>query len=265
MSSVAHSILKHAFAEGNCLLRHPFESLGNMSVIAHALLKTLTVGREINAELRDNLSRWTDRERGEYLWRTARDKWADPILDHAGIRVRAIGKGRVDWEQSYVVALNHTSAIDAFLLPFIPGGRVVAKSEALKFPLIGKAIAYGAQVIVNRTDGTGMSSVREAMKEWMNCNVVFFVEGTRSRTGAIQPLKAGAFKLAHELNRAILPVYIGGAHGVLPKGPFLALQRNRMITMSYGDPILPLHDVDATRNATMRALQGLATFERAFR
>ena len=267
MLKTARSILNHAVAEARQLATHPLVSIGNIPTLAFGLFKTFTVGMSVNAFLEDH-PQWEDSKRGEYLWKEAGFKWGGAILQRAGITVRVIDQYGVDWSQYYVVAMNHTSAIDAMIAPrYIPSARIVAKSDALKFPIIGKAISqsYGAQIIVNRHNGSGMSSVREAMKDWTACNVLFFVEGTRSLSGAMQPFKAGAFVLSRELQRPILPVYVGGAHSVLPKGAFLALKRNQRVTVSFGRPIPPCESIDAQRDATVRAMYEMAQYERAFR
>ncbi len=266
MSSTALSIIDFSVSEAGQLAAHPLVSLGNISTISYAFLKTLTVGMRVNAFLKERLNSWTAEQRGLHLWNVAGQEWAGPILTFADIRLRGFGHREVDWSQNYVVAVNHTSAIDALVVPFcVPRGRIVAKAEALKFPVLGKAIAYGSQIMVNREDGSGMSSVREAMKDWLDCNVVFFVEGTRSLNGEISPFKAGAFKLSQELSRPILPIYIGGAYDALPKGPFLALKRSRQLTVSFGRPIPSGTGVDAQREATVCEMHKMSVYERAFR
>jgi 1-acyl-sn-glycerol-3-phosphate acyltransferase len=48
-----------------------------------------------------------------------------------------------------------------------------------------------------------------------------FPEGTRSKDGAIGPFKPGAFRLAIETGRPIVPVVLSGIADVLPKGSML--------------------------------------------
>ena len=51
--------------------------------------------------------------------------------------------------------------------------------------------------------------------------MVVFPEGTRSVTGEIIRFHKGAFQLAQALNVDILPVFIHGAHDVMPKNDFV--------------------------------------------
>jgi 1-acyl-sn-glycerol-3-phosphate acyltransferase len=47
-------------------------------------------------------------------------------------------------------------------------------------------------------------------------SVLFFPEGTRSRSGRLGPFKKGAFKMALDLGLPILPVTIRGTRAILP-------------------------------------------------
>lgn len=50
-----------------------------------------------------------------------------------------------------------------------------------------------------------------------NISVMFFPEGTRSRTGKLNRFSYGAFDLALRKNVKILPMVIDGTQGCLPK------------------------------------------------
>jgi len=47
---------------------------------------------------------------------------------------------------------------------------------------------------------------------------VVFAEGTRSKTGEIQPFKRGAFRLATQVGYPIIPTTIVGSNKIMPKG-----------------------------------------------
>jgi 1-acyl-sn-glycerol-3-phosphate acyltransferase len=51
--------------------------------------------------------------------------------------------------------------------------------------------------------------------------IVCFPEGTRSLDGKLGRFYSGAFKLAVELDRPIVPLVIKGASGVMPKGSLI--------------------------------------------
>jgi 1-acyl-sn-glycerol-3-phosphate acyltransferase len=63
-----------------------------------------------------------------------------------------------------------------------------------------------------------MRSIKEAVKRiQQGTSVVVFPEGTRSRTGVLQPLKAGSFKLAVQAGVPIVPITIVGTCKILEK------------------------------------------------
>ncbi len=52
-------------------------------------------------------------------------------------------------------------------------------------------------------------------------SVVFFVEGTRSRTGSLGEFKGGAFKLAIQTKTPIIPLVMIGTRDAIPRGSWL--------------------------------------------
>ena len=62
-----------------------------------------------------------------------------------------------------------------------------------------------------------------------------FAEGTRSRDGRLGPLKKGAFHLAAQALRAILPVTFSGSRAVLPRQGWVP--RPGRIDVQVGEPI----------------------------
>ena len=74
-------------------------------------------------------------------------------------------------------------------------------------------------------------------------SALIFPEGTRSRSGEIQPFKPGLGLLAWELGVPIVPVRITGTHDALPAGR--SLPRRGKVTVTFGEPIT----MDAYRDA----------------
>jgi long-chain acyl-CoA synthetase len=81
----------------------------------------------------------------------------------------------------------------------------------------------------------GLRLCREAIG--MGRSLLIFPEGTRTRTGALQPFKAGVGVLAVELGLPIVPTAIEGTFAALPVGR--ALPRRRPVRVTFGPPILP--------------------------
>jgi 1-acyl-sn-glycerol-3-phosphate acyltransferase len=65
--------------------------------------------------------------------------------------------------------------------------------------------------------------------------LIFFPEGTRSRSGRMQPFKKGAVQYAAQLNIPIIPVHIDGTFRSFPKGKKLI--RPGKIEVHIGKPM----------------------------
>ena len=63
-----------------------------------------------------------------------------------------------------------------------------------------------------------------------------FPEGTRSRTGELQPFKAGAFLLAIESGVPVVPVGISGSFDILVRGS-MRIRPDAQVAVRIGTPI----------------------------
>ncbi|MEE4356166.1 MAG: lysophospholipid acyltransferase family protein [Desulfococcaceae bacterium] len=130
------------------------------------------------------------------------------------------GRENIDPEQSYVIAVNHRSQYDVLLLYGWLGidFKWVMKKELRKVPIIGISCEKLGHIFIDRTDrNAAIRSINEAKKKIRNgTSVLFFPEGTRSRSGKMLPFKKGAFKMALDLGLPILPLSILGTREILP-------------------------------------------------
>jgi 1-acyl-sn-glycerol-3-phosphate acyltransferase len=67
-------------------------------------------------------------------------------------------------------------------------------------------------------------------------SIMMFPEGTRSPDGRLRRFKQGAFELAKDAQRPILPLIISGTSNALPKRGFV-LKGRHPITIRILDPI----------------------------
>jgi 1-acyl-sn-glycerol-3-phosphate acyltransferase/long-chain acyl-CoA synthetase len=90
-------------------------------------------------------------------------------------------------------------------------------------------------------------------------NLILYPEGTRSTNGEMQTFKKGAGVFAIALGVPVVPAYIEGARGILPKGKFIP--RRGAVTVRFGEPIrFASNPFDATlrrepRNAAVELLE----------
>ena len=105
--------------------------------------------------------------------------------------------------------------------PFIPGpNKTIAKIEISRIPLFGLIYKRGS-ILVDRKDKNSRRNSFKKMKDVlaMGIHVCIYPEGTRNKTE--MPLKEfhdGAFRLAVETGRPILPAIMFNTKKALPPG-----------------------------------------------
>ena len=123
--------------------------------------------------------------------------------------------------ESYVVVSNHQSNADPFLLSELPWDmRWISKEELFKLPLLGWMMKAGGDIALKRGDRASVEKMFEACRQTLQAgvSVMIFPEGTRSKDGKLQAFKDGAFQLAIETQRPMLPMAVYGTRSCLPKG-----------------------------------------------
>ena len=136
------------------------------------------------------------------------------------MRVTVIGRENIAREQSYIVASNHQSSYDIFVLFGWLGIDLkwVIKKELRKYPVFGYATEKGGNIIIDRSNPKEAYKSLEKARQKITggTSIMMLPEGTRSRTGELGEFKKGAFILARELGLPILPVSITGTRDILP-------------------------------------------------
>lgn len=159
----------------------------------------------------------------------------------AGVRIRTIGREKIDPSKTYLYMSNHTSNIDPpLLLPLIPRRTsVMAKKELFSYPLLGTIMRVGALVPVDRGNReAGISAVKAAKQVvQQGISMTIYVEGKRSFDGKLLPFKKGPFYLAAETGVPVVPITISGTHYVMPKRRFAI--KPGTVDVIFHDPIPP--------------------------
>lgn len=143
--------------------------------------------------------------------------------------IRRIFKGRENFRkgEAYVVVCNHNSLFDPPLSsPGIPGAnKTIAKSEMARIPLFGIIYKRGSVLVDRKSDSSrkeSYSKMKEVLK--LGLHMCIYPEGTRNRTN--EPLTRfhdGAFRLAVDTGKAVIPSLLFNTRKVLPPGkPFYA-------------------------------------------
>lgn len=140
------------------------------------------------------------------------------------IKVQITGLEKLDPRKSYVIAANHQSIFDVFVvygwLPMI--FKWMMKAELRKIPLVGKACESAGHIFINRSNPIAAKhSLEKAEAQLTNgVSVVIFPEGTRTYDGKMNAFKRGAFRIATDLGLPIVPVTLRGCFERLPRNKF---------------------------------------------
>ena len=173
---------------------------------------------------------WSPRVASRYI----AANWGRLICWMTPVWVTVEGAENADPGRTYVVACNHQSQYDIFL---VYGWlkldlKWVLKAELRKVPGVGIGCEKAGHIFVDRgnPEQTG-KSISDALERVGNgVGVLFFVEGTRSQDGKLRPFKKGAFRVATSQKLPILPVTIIGTRDIQkPKSMMIFPGKVRMV------------------------------------
>ncbi len=132
-----------------------------------------------------------------------------------------------------VITPNHASHYDiAALLGYLPGNnRFAAKKELFAEPVLGLAMKTLGMVPIDREDPASSIERLNRLREKGQAafSLIMFPEGTRSAAEGLQPFKKGAFALAIQMQRPIVPIAIHGTSGVMPRGKYLSIRPGTVV------------------------------------
>lgn len=156
-------------------------------------------------------------------------------------RLEARGLENLPREGSYILASNHASYLDGFVvvlaLPFSSFRKIysLGLSEYFTgrikgwFARIGHVIPIDATAYLNRA----LQASAHVLSNGFSLSV--FPEGGRSFDNTLLEFKKGVGILAVEMRMPVVPVYINGAYDALPRTA--VLPRPKKITITFGKPI----------------------------
>lgn len=146
--------------------------------------------------------------------------WISIYFFLIGCRLKLKGINNFEKGKNYIIICNHSSFMDVLVTtPFIPGpSKTIAKSELAKIPIFGLVYKRGS-VLVNRKDknsrANSIAEMKAVLKKGMH--MCIYPEGTRNKTNLpMKDFHSGAFKLALETGKPILPAVIFNTKKVMP-------------------------------------------------
>ena len=166
--------------------------------------------------------------------------WMRFFLFFIGCRIKIKGAHHFVKGENYVIVCNHNSLMDVPVsTPFMPrANKTIAKVSFSKVPIFGWVYKFGSVLVDRRSDQSRRKSYEE-MKTILSLglDMLIYPEGTRNRTG--DPLKSffdGAFRLAVDTNKRILPTVLFNSKNILPPSPSFCLFPGK-IEMHFLPPV----------------------------
>jgi len=152
--------------------------------------------------------------------------WGELGTALAGIRVSVRGEEHLWSNRPAVFIFNHQSAADVLILCKLLHRDFVgiSKQEVRSNPIFGPAFALAGTVFIDRANHRkaveALEPAVDALREGLS--IVIAPEGTRSSTGRLAPFKKGAFHIAMQARRPVVPIVIRNAIDALPKHGIIA-------------------------------------------
>ena len=133
------------------------------------------------------------------------------------VRFRVDDFGRFTDCRPGIIVANHLSFLDTYLMGLLPiwDVRICLRSWPFKMVWYTAFMKLARYLDLEGTEWSEiLAGVRPAVAadQWL----LIFPEGHRSRDGALQRFYSGAFKLAQQADRPILPLCITGTDTLLP-------------------------------------------------
>jgi 1-acyl-sn-glycerol-3-phosphate acyltransferase len=184
--------------------------------------------------------------------------------------VRIFGANRVPAEGGIVVAANHVSFLDPWIVgQSIPRANYyLARDSLFPIPILGRLIANLNALPIPR-EGAASRRAIELGRAVLRAgkSVLLFPEGTRSRDGRLGTIKRGVDLISRPTASPVVPAFIDGSFDAWPRSGVLTFRPTRVF---FGRPIASedrkendgetgmCADLVARLTASYRSLEGWA-------
>lgn len=163
---------------------------------------------------------YKDYRKGQAWFIAVSKLWMDIWLFIVGCSVTVSGKRNFIDGKNYVIVFNHNALLDVPLsAPYVPGpNKTIAKASFAKVPIFGSFYKRGAILVDRKNEKSRIKSL-DAMKKVLKSGIhmCIYPEGTRNRSSEpLKPFYDGAFKLALDTGKEIIPCIISGTKKAMP-------------------------------------------------
>ena len=174
------------------------------------------------------------------------------------IKIEVERSGELSHESRVLVG-NHQSFLDPIVMislePRLSGP---ARGYMFRVPIIRTALKLGRFFTSDSGEPAPLDRMREGVQEALDRGgtLLFFPEGSRSKTGEIGEFHHGAFRMAVEFQLPIQPVVSDGLQRVFPAGSLIVQTLGRYpVRVRYLDPIRPPYGEGSQRRVVRELAQ----------
>jgi 1-acyl-sn-glycerol-3-phosphate acyltransferase len=199
------------------------------------------------------------------FWPGARDRFNDGtqrvlsayIKRLPFIKLEVDRSRRLSSAESLVLVMNHQSFLDPIvMLSLEPRLSGPARGYMFRVPIVRSVLKLGRFFLSDSGEPAPLDRMREGVQEALDRRgaLLFYPEGSRTRTGEIADFRHGAFRMAVEYQLPIQPVVTDGLNRVLPPGSLILQTLGRHpVQVRYLDPIEPPYE-DGLQRRVVREL-----------
>lgn len=201
-------------------------------------------------------SRLKDDKKDEFLNKHIKN-WAKTLINLAGGEVEIMGSENIP-DGAGVYIANHQGNFDIpILLAYV--GRVrgfMAKSEIKKMPIVNRWMEHINCIFIDR-ENVRVTSVDATKKLLLDGkSITIFPEGTRSKGGDMKGFKKGAFYIARDTGKPIIPITIDGSYKMMELGkPYIIKPAKVYITIHKPIYISKNDDLDIITDETFNLIK----------
>jgi len=167
----------------------------------------------------------------------------DWMLVHSAFRLSVHGRERLPEKGPFLLAPNHVSYLDSFVLAAALDFRLLADTywagwTGVAFGPLFRLLRRLCHVVPIDPDKAATSSLAFGAAVLQDQhNMVWYPEGGHSKTGELGPLKQGTGLLLERYPVPVVPVHLEGTRAALPPGRWVP--RPGRIRIEFGAPLDP--------------------------
>ncbi len=148
-----------------------------------------------------------------------------------------IGRENIPTQGAFIVASNHVSNLDPFLVGSGFSRRLsyLAKEELFKGK-VRSFFLYKVGAFPIKRGASDLGAIKEVFRRLkLGEPILLFPEGTRTLDASKRKIQAGVGLIALKSQLPVVPVFIDGSEKVLPPGAKRLIRHN--VTIRFGKPL----------------------------